>query len=126
MTWQENHITIKDWKRIGKNPLKDWVYKYQNQTRSLNQNALYHKYIADIKKAFDDKGIFITTDDLHEGLKQKLLPNKYKKNPLTLKRTVIQKSTAKLNKKEFSEYIKDIEKYLIQEFDIYVMLATDI
>jgi hypothetical protein len=45
---------------------------------------------------------------------------------LTGKRTIIQKTTTKLTTKEFSEYIKDIEKYLISTFDISVMLATDV
>lgn len=119
------YIVIKDKMRVWKSPLQDWTYKLVKNTRSLNQNRLYHWYLADIKQGFDDKWIFITTDDLHEWLKQKLLWNKYKINPLTKKRTVLQKSTAKLSTKEFSEYIKDIEKYLIQEFEIYVRLRTD-
>ena len=125
MTWIDNHITIKDWKRIWSNPLKDWIYKFKAENRSLEQNRLYHKYLADIKAEFDEQGIYISTDDLHEWLKQKLLSTKYKKNPLTWKRLIVQKSTAKLNTKEFSEYIKDIEKYLMQQFNISVMLATD-
>lgn len=120
------YIVIKDWKRVGTELLKSWTYKLIKETRSNAQNRLYHWYLADIKQAFDDKWIFITQIDLHEWLKQKLLWNKYKINPLTKKRTVLQKSTAKLSTKEFSEYIKDIEKYLVQEFEIYVRLRTDL
>jgi hypothetical protein len=54
-----------------------------------------------------------------------LLKWTYVKNPLTWKRIVRRKSTTKLSKKEFTQYIKDIEMYLYREYELSVMLPTD-
>ena len=95
-------------------------------TRTNLQNNLYWSYITDIKQAFEDKGVFITIDDLHEGFKVKFIKWSYKNNSITGQRITQRKSTTELNKKEFSRFIKDIELYLIQTYDISVPLRTDI
>ena len=95
-------------------------------TRTNLQNNLYCAYITDIKQAFEDKWVFITIDDLHEWFKTKFIKWSYKNNSITWQRITQRKSTTELNKKEFSRFIKDIELYLIQTFDISVPLRTDI
>ena len=95
-------------------------------TRTKLQNNLYWSYITDIKQAFEDKWVFITIDDLHEWFKTKFIKWSYKNNSITWQRITQRKSTTELNKKEFSRFIKDIELYLIQTFDISVPLRTDI
>jgi len=117
------YITIKEKKIIGE--YKDWTYKYVEQTRTLSQNRLYWWFISDLTKCFDDMGVFITSEDLHEWLSQKLLKGSYNKNSITGMRTIKRKSTTKLSKKEFSKYIEDIEKYLIQTYNISCPLRTD-
>ena len=111
------------------NSLQDEIIldiKEYKSNRSNNQNSLYWAYITDLKQTFEEKGIFITVDDLHEWLKTKLIKWTYKKNSITWQRILKRKSTTKLNKKEFSSYMKDIELYLIQEFEISVPLMTDV
>ena len=99
--------------------------KQIKETRSSKQNALYFKYLTDLVWEFDKKWIFITVDDLHEGLREKLIKWKYHKNLFTWKRKLHRKSTTELNKSDFSNYIKDVEKYLWQNFEISHMLPTD-
>jgi len=120
------YITIKDKKIIWE--VKDWTYKYIEawSSRTLAQNRLYFAYLADLKDAFNEKGIFITINELHEGLSQKLLKWHYNKNKVTWKRTITRKSTKDLSKKAFSKYIEDIEKYIYREFEITIPLRTDI
>ncbi len=96
------------------------------ETRTMSQNRLYHQYIEDLVWCFEEKGIFITHDDLHEWLRDKLIKWSYEINPVTWKRLVKRKSTTELNKKEFSQYLKDIENYLWQTFEITQPLPTDI
>ncbi len=95
------------------------------ETRSQRQNRLYHKWLNDIGKCFEEKGIFITHDELHEWLRDKLIPWSYERNKLTSRRIHKKKSTTQLSKKEFSKYISDCEKYLWREFEIVYPLPTD-
>jgi len=118
------HSLLNYWNKIEEN--QTIRLEEIKQTRSQWQNRLYWAYISDLTKCFDEKGIFITQDDLHEWLRQKLIKWRYKTNPITWNRMIIRKSTAKLNKKEFSTYIKDIEKYMIQTYEIACPLRTDI
>ena len=97
------------------------------ETRSQAQNRLLWKWYCDITKAlFTEKWAFITTQDLHDWLKEKLIPTKYKYNKFTKKRYKIEKSTAKLSKKQFNEYLKEIDKYLWQYFEIVVLKPTEL
>lgn len=95
------------------------------ENRTQRQNRLYWKWINDLVWCFDEKWIFTTSEDLHEWLKVKLIKWKYVLNSFTNKRELKRKSTTDLNKKEFSQYIKDIEKYLWQTFEITHPLPTD-
>lgn len=100
--------------------------KEVKMTRTKAQNNFLWAYYENIKKALIEKeGLFHTEQEIHEWLKDKLLKWTYVKNPLTWKRIVRRKSTTKLSKKEFTQYIKDIEMYLYREYELSVMLPTD-
>ena len=107
---------------------KDWIFKCEEikETRSQNQNRMYWKWLNNLVKCFDDKGIFITSEDLHDWLRDKLIEWKHKKNTFTWELKIVRKTTTQLNKKEFSKYIQDIEKYLWQTFEVAYPLPTDI
>jgi len=96
------------------------------ENRSQQQNRLMWQWLGDLQKCFNEKGIFITCSDLHEGLRDKLIKWTYHKNIITWRRVVKRKSTSELNKKEFSEYLKDIEKYLWQTYEISYPMPTDV
>lgn len=96
------------------------------ETRSWAQNRLYHKWITDLCNVFDDRWIFITHDDLHDWLRDKLIKWTYKTCKITWKRRVERKSSSKLKRKEFSQYLKDIENYLRQTYEISHPLPTDL
>jgi hypothetical protein len=59
-------------------------------------------------------------------LRDKLIKWVYKTCKITWKRRVKRKSTSELNKKEFSQYLKDIENYLWQNYEISHPLPTDL
>ena len=114
---------IKEWDEI-------WIdeivrLEVMKETRSQAQNRLYWDWLWDLTKCFLDKGIFITSEILHVWMSTKLIKWTYSKNPITWQRTLTRKSTKKLNKKEFSEYLKNIEYYLQQTYDISFPMATD-
>ena len=100
--------------------------KQFKENRTLRQNRLYHQRLWFIVKAFDNKWIFITSEDLHEWLRDKLIKGKYQRNVFTGKRKLHRKSTTELNKKDFSEYLSNIDKYLWQNFEISVLKPTEL
>ena len=109
MTWQENHITIKDWKRIWKNPLKDWTYKFKPPNRSLEINAYYWLCIQIIVDEYANYWYIHTIEELHKLFKKWLLPRvriywENKKNYVYQRQT-----TANLSNKRFSKYLSDIK-----------------
>lgn len=108
--------------------LKDWMYTFKElwNTRTIRQNALYHLHISNLCKVFADKWIFITNEELHIWLRDKLIKWTYEINRITWKRIVKRKSTTQLSKAEFSQYLKDIEFYLRQTYEISCALPTDI
>ena len=75
---------------------------------------------------FDDKWVFITPEDLHEWMRDKLIKGTYEINQITWRRLVRRKSTSKLKRKEFSVYLQDIEKYLWQTYEVSHPLPTDL
>jgi hypothetical protein len=90
------------------------------------QHRLYRWRIRSIVKRFTEKWIFISENDLHEWFKEKFIKTTYRKNKLTWKRYKQEKTTTTLNKKEFSEYLTSIDKYLWQTFEIVVLKPTEL
>ena len=122
MIWIKRNLII-EWNKID----DDQLIKLEEvkETRTQSQNRLYWAYITDLVSAFDDTGIIISINDLHEGLRLKFIQWNYVINNVTWMRMTIRKSSSELNKKEFSKYISDIEKYMIQTYNISCMLPTD-
>jgi len=120
------HSLLNYWNKIEENQIVE--LKEIKETRSQAQNRLYHKWLSDLRgeNGLEWKGIFITADDLHTGLRDKLIKWTYETNPLTWRRITKRKSTKKLTKREFSEYLKDIEKYLWQQFRVSHPMPTDL
>ena len=114
----------KEWDKI--NPTQIIKLEEIKENRTQAQNRLYWSYISDLTSCFYDKWIIISKDDLHEWLRQKFIDWKYKINKITWKRMILRKSTTKLNKKEFSDYIDKIEKYIFQTYEIVCPLRTDL
>jgi len=123
MIWTKNELE-KEWDKIS--TTQTIKLEEIKETRSQSQNRLYHKWLTDLRWELDDKWIFITAKDLHNGLRDKLIKWTYETNALTWKRLVKRKSTTELTKKEFSQYLKDIEKYLRQTFEVTHPLPTDL
>lgn len=112
-----------DWKlKWNFQSLSDWKYKVVelSEWRSNLQNSLYWWwYIPHIIEVFWERGIYIKSDELHENLKELLL-QKRKLNKLTWTYKKYIKSTSDMTKKEFIQYLKDVENYMFQEHDITI------
>lgn len=106
---------------------EDTIYncKEIKESRSQAQNRLYHQWVGNLAKVFKDQWTFITPNDLHECLRDTLLEGQEKINILTWEVRQVKKSTVKLTKKEFTQYIKDIEHYLWQARGVSHPLPTD-
>lgn len=110
---------IKEWKLKGNfTTLKSWKYKCTklSEWRSNLQNNLYWWwYIPHIQKWLEDLWYKLTSNKIHEDLKEILLQDK-KLNEITWTYKKYVKSTADLNKKEFMSYLWDIENYVYETF----------
>ena len=109
MTWADNHITIKDWKRIWSNPLKDWIYKFKAESRSLEINSYYWVCIQIIVDEYANYWYIHTIEELHKLFKKWLLPRirVYWENK---KSYVYQRKTTKnLSNKDFVKYLNNIK-----------------
>ena len=93
--------------------LPDWLYKITEakKNRSLDQNRLYWGYILKfIVQQYKDFWYIHTTEQLHTIFKRAFIPKKREYSDFN-KRKFVQKlwSTADLNTKQFSDYIKMIQ-----------------
>lgn len=94
---------------LGNLPLNKFEVLIREKKRSLDQNALYHVWIAQISK---DTGY--TKDQLHYSFKKEFLGEELKKD--IYGRPYLQpKSTTKLKKGEFSDFMEKVQIYAIQQ-----------
>ena len=100
--------------------------KELRETRSQAQNRLYWQRLWLIREWFAEKWILIHQNDLHEWFKEKFIKTTYRVNKLTKKRYKQEKTTTNLDKKEFSQYLKDIDSYLYQMFEMIVLKPTEL
>lgn len=109
---------------------EQWDKKYKcdvySETRSQAQNRLYWQWLWFISWWFANIGACIDENQLHEAFKEKFIKTQYKLNKLTKKRYKQEKSTTKLDKAEFSKYLKDIDWYLLQTYDMTVLKPTEL
>lgn len=109
---------------------EQWDKRYKcdvySPTRTVAQNDLMWGRLGDISKWFIDKWIFISQNELHEEFKRKFIKPKYKKSKLTWKRYRLEKTTTNLSKIEFSQYLKDIDWYLYQTYELIVLKKPEL
>lgn len=94
--------------------------------RSKKQNRLYFGYLADIRDYLKDSWMMMTNMALHESFKDTFIEWVHSISILTWKPICERKSTTELNKWEFSQYIKDIQNYLRDSYNIDIPLRTEI
>ena len=76
-------------------------------------------YLPHIKQWFEEKWHFLTENKIHEDLKQILLQDK-KLNEITWVYETYTKSTATMTKIEYMNYLKDVDKYMIDTHEIII------
>ncbi len=91
-----------------------YVCTIEPRTRTIEQNRLYWAILREISEQHSIEGVKYRASAWHEMLKKGLLPFKIEKLPNSTE-TKVYKSTAKLNKEEFSNYIQEIEQYCRSE-----------
>lgn len=100
---------------------KRWTLSITEQKtrRSLDQNALYWKWVDCIRlHILDSTGQAYSADDVHEHMKAKLLPSKV----VTIGDDSIRcrLSTTKLSVDEMSAYLEQIDRYCSAELGLYL------
>jgi hypothetical protein len=99
--------------------------------RSLNQNDYYWAaFITPVTKAINERERELgrpyrfTTDEVHDGLRERFLPMDQKINAISGARYFEPMSTTKLDKQEFTAYLESIAKYAAEEFGIVIQSAS--
>ena len=85
---------------------KYYILMDRPSQRSIQQNSFLHAIFAAMWEE-----IWYPMEFMKETLKQQFLYDEIESNGVTLKRV---KSTAKLTKKEFSDFIENIKEYAIE------------
>jgi len=86
------------------------VIRAHKSRRSLSANGLYWQWVDRIRwHVAESTGQIYSAEELHEWLKGKFLPTKTVEVGGETQRCRL--STAKLNTKEFGEYMDQIDKY---------------
>lgn len=97
-------------------PVKVTIEEYRKK-RSLDQNALYWKWLTIIRDHIRDTiGAVYTTDDLHEWFRDTFLGKrqiKFKDRTL-----VVPRSTTSLNVQEMTDYLNNIEMYCADRLNL--------
>lgn len=88
-------------------------------SRSLQQNALYWKWMDAIRlHVADSTGDFYSAEDLHEWFKTKFLPA----NPVTIdgEMQLARRTTTSLSVRAMSEYMNLIDRYCVEHLNLYL------
>lgn len=88
----------------------DYVCTIEPRKRTVEQNRLYWAILKEIEEQHSIKGVKYRAAAWHEILKKAFLPSTIEKLPDETE-MIVYKSTTKLNKEEFSNYILDIEMF---------------
>ena len=92
----------------------DYVCTIEPRKRTVEQNRLYWAILKEIEEQHSIDGVKYRAAAWHEVLKQALLPVTIEKAPDN-KEVKIYKSTAKLNKEEFSNLLNDLQSFCRDE-----------
>jgi len=85
-----------------------YVYK-RNARRTLPQNSLYWKWLNAIEEHSDGQ---YEAEKIHEAFKRMFNPAEVLMNKIPM---TVGGSTAEMKKKEFSDYLERIQRYVIQD-----------
>lgn len=100
---------------LGLNPKVEWridIHRYQPR-RTISQNKLY---FAVLTAMAEETGS--TKEEMHEAMKRKLLPTKILE--LGDEEIPVTASTAKMEKRAFSEYVEKVIAFAATELGIQV------
>lgn len=109
--------------------LWDKIYscKELKETRSQAQNRLMWDWLRDISDTiYKENWKWYSPTQLHNWFKEMFIKTTYTYNKLTKKRFKNEKTTTTLNKKEFSQYLTDIDRYLFEFENIVVLKRTEL
>ncbi len=98
-------------------PNKTYVLMEYEPSRSNDQNSYLHGWVyPTIVNRFKKDGKQANEVQVHELMKYLFL-RKRKKCPITKRYRTVEGSTAKLTKKQFTDYIEAIEQWYFKEFN---------
>lgn len=100
---------------------KRWevLVREEKSTRSLQQNALYWKWMDIIRlHVADSTGKFYSAEDLHEWFKAKMLPA----NPVVIdgEMQLTRRTTTSLSVKAMAEYMNMVDRYCVEHLNLYL------
>lgn len=100
-------------------PVHEVVFKVHKTNRNNSQNALHWKRLDIIRLHIaDSTGQIYSAEDLHEFFKSKFIPaHVVEVGGFSEK---ITRTTTKLNTKEFSEFMDQIDRYCIERLNLYL------
>jgi hypothetical protein len=89
------------------------VVTIQSRNRTTEQNSLYWVLLQNLSEQYVDEGKTFSSDTWHEYFKQQYLPKDYVELPDGNVKEK-ERTTTKLNKAEFSEYIEKVQAFCAQ------------
>ena len=89
---------------------ESYVCTIEPRKRTVEQNRLYWAILKEISEQHAVNNVKYRESAWHEILKKAFLPSKLEKLPDETE-MIVYKSTTKLNKEEFSNYILDVESF---------------
>lgn len=106
-------------------PIYEVIVKEFKSTRSLCQNRLYWKWLHEISKQYHESGRELYSDEVwHEYMKKTFLSTDI--SEVRGKFIEMRKTTTKLNTKEFTQYLEDIEHYCGSELHVNLPHPEDL
>jgi len=89
------------------------VVTISSRNRTTEQNSLYWVLLQNLSEQYVDEGKTFSADTWHEYFKQQYLPKDYVELPDGNVKEK-ERTTTKLNKAEFSEYIEKVQAFCAQ------------
>lgn len=100
-------------------PVHEVVIRERKSKRSLDQNALHWKRLDALRlHVADSTGQFYSAEDLHEFFKAKFLDVQMVE--VGGDSVKVQRTTTKMNTREFSDFMESIDRYCIDRLGFYM------
>ena len=115
----QRRAAVEEVMKIPLEPVHSVTIKLYKSKRSLDQNALYWKWLTCIKDhVLETSGQAFSEDELHIYYRKKFLP--YSKKMLGKTEIEVLTSTTKLNTKEMSEYMSKIDLFCVEKLHLFL------